>query len=550
MTEINSTKVNYTQVVNDVYCSQDYVDAVRDGQISQSDTVLMLSLDGAQLYSHKASDVWIGIWVNLDLPPELRYKKRFVTPAFVIPGPNKPKNLDSFLYTSLHHIAALQHDGLRVWDAVTQKEFTTHPFILLCTADGPGSSLVSGMVSHTGYRGCRLRCNITGRRKEGAPTYYPVLLKPLDYNIPECAHEDREANEVATCTTQDYQYCLAILAKANSKAEYEEIRKQTSICKRSIFQGLTRRLEIPKLFPGDMMHLGSLNLPDLFVKLWRGTIECRAGDDISTWDWVVLRENAWQEHGRCVAEITPYLPGCFGAAPRNIAEKVSSGYKAKEFEVWFYGYGPGILHGVLPDKYWQHYCKIVMGLRLAHQRSLTANQIRLVSSLLISGYKEFEEMYYQRNRHRVHFIRPCVHALLHIGPEAFRIGPHSYYAQWTMERSIGDLGQEIKQPSNPFANLAQRAVLRGQINSLQAACSSLRTQPLEYVPPRAAENLGGGFYLLRALDKFKKIGGKEGIALAEYWSKTHPTEYADEGVPTITRWARVRLPNGQIARSH
>ena len=119
-----------------------------------------------------------------------------------------------------------------------------------------------------------------------------------------------------------------------------------------------------------------------------------------------------------------------------------------------------------------------------------------------------------------------------------------------MERSIGDLGQEIKQPSNPFANLAQHAVLRGQINSLQAACSSLHTQPLEYVPPHAAENLGGGFYLLRALDKFKKIGGKEGIALAEYWSKTHPTEYADEGVPTITRWARVRLPNGQIARSH
>ena len=453
--EINTTKVNHTQVVNDVYCSQDYIDAMRGGWISMTDTILMLSLDGAQLYAHKASDVWIGIWVNLDLPPELRYKKRFVTPAFVIPGPNKPKNMDSFLYTSLHHIAALQRDGLRIWDAVTREEFTTYPFILLCTADGPGSSLVSGLVSHTGYRGCRLRCNITGRRKDGAPTYYPVLLKPGgNYNIPGCTHADLDASRVATCTTEDYQRCLALLAKSNSKAEYDEVRKLTGICKRSIFQGISRKLDLPKIFPGDMMHLGSLNLPELFLKLWRGTLD-RHGDDVSTWDWAVLRGDTWLRHGQRIVEITPYLPSCFGPAPRNLAEKVSSGFKAKEFKIWFYIYGPGVLHGVLPDKYWQHYCKLVMGMRLAHQRSITATQIRLLNGLFISFYKEFEEFYIRRDPRRIHFARQSVHATLHIGSEAFRIGPHAYYAQWTMERAIGDLGQEVKQPSNPFANLSQ-----------------------------------------------------------------------------------------------
>jgi hypothetical protein len=36
-----------------------------------------------------------------------------------------------------------------------------------------------------------------------------------------------------------------------------------------------------------------------------------------------------------------------------------------------------------------------------------------------------------------------------------------------MERTIGDLGREIRQPSNPFANLAQRALRCSQVNTLK-----------------------------------------------------------------------------------
>ena len=51
-----------------------------------------------------------------------------------------------------------------------------------------------------------------------------------------------------------------------------------------------------------------------------------------------------------------------------------------------------------------------------------------------------------------------IHALLHLVPEAICVGPLGLVAQWAMEHTIGHLGQEIKQPSNPYANLAQRGL--------------------------------------------------------------------------------------------
>ena len=55
----------------------------------------------------------------------------------------------------------------------------------------------------------------------------------------------------------------------------------------------------------------------------------------------------------------------------------------------------------------------------------------------------FENLYYQQQVDRLHFCRPCIHTLLHAAPEVMRVGPGTYTTQFTMERTIGDLGQEI-----------------------------------------------------------------------------------------------------------
>ncbi len=91
---------------DDIFCGSEYLEAVNDGRIKDGDTVILLSIDGAQLYESKQSDCWIYIWVILDLAPDKRYRKRHILPGGFIPGPNKPKNVDSFLFpgliTSMH----------------------------------------------------------------------------------------------------------------------------------------------------------------------------------------------------------------------------------------------------------------------------------------------------------------------------------------------------------------------------------------------------------------------------------------------------------------
>ncbi len=91
-------------------------------------------------------------------------------------------------------------------------------------------------------------------------------------------------------------------------------------------------------------------------------------------------------------------------------------------------------------------------MRIIHQYHIQADDLQLANDLLKSFVEEYETLYYQRKVGRLHFCRQSIHALLHLAPEVTRIGPPICSSQWTMERTIGNLGEEIRQPSNPYAN--------------------------------------------------------------------------------------------------
>jgi hypothetical protein len=117
-----------------------------------------------------------------------------------------------------------------------------------------------------------------------------------------------------------------------------------------------------------------------------------------------------------------------------------------------------------------------------------------------------------------------------------------------MERTIGNLGEEIKQPSKPFANLSQRGLRRSQVNALKAIIPDL--EPDSDALPRGSIDLGDGFILLRARDSAaREMDGRAGAAIQRYYQEQAPDEFNPNSWPRIIRWARLRLPNGQIARS-
>ncbi len=516
----------------DITDGEEMQKAMQDGKIKDGDFMLMLSIDGAQLYRNKESDCWIYIWVLFDLPPNRRYKKRHILPGAIIPGPNKPKDIDSFLFPGLYHIAALQNSehGLAIWDAETNTVIHGKPFFVLASADGPAMAWISGCVGCQGKNHCRYYCPIHGRRKPGQSTYYPCRFKPRNYNVPGSDHGDVDLTQLlndfmkeqmsGAIQTRYQDNLIRVLASVN-QARYEFNRLETGICKQSIFSGLNKAhmLEVPSCFAGDIMHLPALNIPELFIPLWTKKIDCNKDDNKDLWLWATLVGEVWKSFGKDVEDAKPYIPGSFDRPPRNPAKKINSGYKAWEFLLLFYGLGPCLLWKRLEHAYWANYCKLVKGIQILLQEEITFAEVMEAHKLLTQFSDEFEKLYVDRHPGRIHFVRPCIHGLAHLVLETLRLGPGAIYSQWAMERTIGNLGQEIKNDKDPFANLTTRALERCQVNALAGMIPDLdipgRKEPNSV--SSTARPVGGGYFLLRAKDRsHKKIPEAEAVALKAY----------------------------------
>jgi hypothetical protein len=299
------------------------------------------------------------------------------------------------------------------------------------------------------------------------------------------------------------------------------------------------------------MHLPCLNFPDLFLSLWRGTLDCIRPDNVANWDWAVFKDiELWQEHGAYVAEATPFLPGSFDRPPRDPSQKLNSGYKAWEFLLYFYAIGPAVFFDFLPDKYWRHYCKAVAAFRIVLQEEITLEELHRAEKLYTEFSDEFEELYVQRREDRIHFVRFSIHSPSHLPSETIRIGPGIIYAQWTMERTIGNLGEEIRQHANMFANLAQRALRRCQVNAIKVMIPDL--DPSVKIATKNAYDLGDGYHLCPKTDNTSRLVEAFEVApIKEYLIRETGSAAAiweTTGEPVV-RWGRLALPNGQIARS-
>ncbi|KAL0060039.1 hypothetical protein AAF712_013158 [Marasmius tenuissimus] len=519
---------------HDFFDGSDYLNALRDGKIGENDICLMMSIDGAQLYRNKTSDYWMWIWLILDLDPLGRYKVAKVIPGGSIPGPNKPKHLDSFIFPSLYHIAALAREGLKIWKANRDLVVTSSLFLALVAADSPGMACLNGLVGHQGHIHCHSFCGIAGRRKDCQAHYYRVHLKPVNYAVEGSSHDDVDlftllASHSSGVASERYHRNPGFLAGSINKTQYEKRRLETGICKPSIFSGFPKEhvLGIPHIFSSDIMHLPCLNIPDLMIPLWRGKFE-----------------STWKAHGDDVARCTP-----FDRPPRNPAEKISSGYKAWEFLLYFYSLGPCLFYGHLPTEYWKSYCRLVCSIQISLQVEITPEEANTAFDLCCQFSDEFEKMYYQRRPDRIHMVWPAIHALSHIALDLTCIGPGIIYSQWTMERNIGFLGELILQHLNPYANLAARLIRLAQVNVLKAMDPKIQTEHKSPEFLKGSVNLGDGYTLRRAKDTAARHVSPVQMNALRLYFRENGVRVEDSYCQLITCWARVGLPNGQIARS-
>jgi hypothetical protein len=122
------------------------------------------------------------------------------------------------------------------------------------------------------------------------------------------------------------------------------------------------------------------------------------------WDWVTLVGDNWTDHGAKVVSFCKYLPSSYECPPRNPVEKINSAYKASEWLVYFYGYLPILLPGILPEKYLNHFYKLVQAVWLFSQSSITHTELEEARLLAIEFVEEYENLYVQQSPYQLHFV--------------------------------------------------------------------------------------------------------------------------------------------------
>ena len=305
-----------TENYDDILSGDAYLEAVEEGTIREHDSVLMFSIDGAQLYRHKKSDCWIYIWIILDLAPDERYKVRNILPGGVIPGPEAPSNIESFLFPGLAHLSAIQKEGLGIWDAYHQRAVLSFVFLLLVLADAVAMALLSGSVGHHGRKGCRLLCGFVGRNKVRGSHYYPALLLPLYLEANRTSsHPDVNITDLPNADPGQYRRELNEVIASRNPTEFSRRRFDSGIGKPSIFDGIPRILPLPACFAGDLMHQPVINIAALLFDLWCARPDLRSADSSSSWPWAVLTGGIWADHGKAVALASKFLPTSFGRQP-------------------------------------------------------------------------------------------------------------------------------------------------------------------------------------------------------------------------------------------
>ena len=114
-----------------------------------------------------------------------------------------------------------------------------------------------------------------------------------------------------------------------------------------------------------------------------------------------------------------------------------------------------------------------------------------------------------------------------------------------MESAVGSFGREVRSRNNIFANIANRGVIRAQINAMKARIPDLEPDP---TLPQGSFPFGDGYALLRAADSTRRpVSDREADAICA--SGIIDNSNQSPGSVNVLRWGRLLLPNGQVSRS-
>ncbi|CAG8681358.1 3849_t:CDS:2 [Cetraspora pellucida] len=104
------------------------------------------------------------MFINNNIPPEDRVKHENLLISAIIPGPNSPKNLNSFMYPIISELKELEEN------------FNLRAFVPIWCRDISAISKLMNITEHNRYMGCRF-CDIKRTTNSDAGVnhvYFPL----------------------------------------------------------------------------------------------------------------------------------------------------------------------------------------------------------------------------------------------------------------------------------------------------------------------------------------------------------------------------------------
>jgi len=344
------------------------------------DIALGLATDGVNPWRRRKSTFWPILLYNYNLPPTERSHDDNAICIGEVPGPEKPKDMDSFLYPAVQELLKLSV-GVKAYDVVEEEIFVLRAYLLTIFGDIPAISMLLRMKGHNARSPCRL-CMIQGIRIPNSTTtthYVPLRRGALQGN-----HSDYDPANLPPRTHKQFMAQANEVQSAETNAKSERLAMEYGINGVPLLSVLDS-LALPLSTGYEFMHLIFENLIPNLALLWSGNFK-----NLDKNQPFVFSKTVWEAIGATAAASRSTMPSSYGAAVPNIATDRST-FSAETWSQWALFVGPVVLNGRFPNKkYYDHFCELVELINLCLKFEFSKDDISKIRDGFIGWVKKYE----------------------------------------------------------------------------------------------------------------------------------------------------------------
>jgi hypothetical protein len=312
------------------------------------DVPLGMMTDGFQCFKRARrgkSSAWPVILINYGRPSTDRMRLEHIIPFSLIPGPNQPKDFNSFLFPLKVQLDKLAV-GIQTYDSASKELFQLHAYLVATIGDMQAVKHFSCMKGPGAVCPCRV-CYIKGVYHRGRRKYYVPLKSPDNLDPP--ARQNYTPTSLPHRTTAQIERQLQEIQSAKNPTGRARLARDYGVNGESVLSfmpGFNRVLG----YPHEYMHLLFENIIPMLICLWKGNF--REVDN--TQQPYVISEEDWEDIGRLTVESNRSIPASFSRPIPNIHEDLNL-FTAEAYAFWFMHMAPTLLCGRFSEvRYYNH----------------------------------------------------------------------------------------------------------------------------------------------------------------------------------------------------